>query len=387
MGRPLKTVLTRWEFIRSVLVAYLVWPVYKFLIWRRNTKSVGNKQLRILVIPQINRIGDLVCATPVLKAIKDRYPESFLAVLVSSGKGGWEIIKNNPRIDQIFFYEDDQLIKKLRQGNFLWSLALTNYAIPSVLMFLSLIPNRIKTIVNPRSYSEIITDRLNNYQYHYSHHTYLPGHYLKLLEPLGIINPSETKEVFPTEVGERKAADFWMMNKLAPKDLLVGISVTAGNKIKEWGTQNFASLADELIDKYGAKIIFFGSPYDLPSLQETIGRMKFSQQSLLTTDFNVAELPSLMRRLRLFIAADTGPIYVANALGVPVVDIVGPCDPREQPPQDKKSVLVLPPSDIKPSSFVMKKPGELFEHQRATRSITVGMVLLAVERLLKKIDL
>lgn len=330
-------------------------------------------------MPQSNRIGDLICATPVFRAIKTRYPDSYLAVLVSKRSCG--VIKNNPRINEIILYEDRDLLKKIRRLNFHWSFILTNNPMHSVIAYLGLIPNRVKTTAQTKSKSELFTDFLNNYTLTYENHTYLPEHYLKLLEFINIKDAEEVKEVFLQSGADEKAEKFLLDNKLSREDFLVGCSVTAGNKIKEWGTANFAALSDILIEHYNARIIFFGAEKDKEKILETIKKMRKGEKTAIATDFLLEEVPSLIKMLKVFISVDTGLLYIANALGVYVIDIIGPCDPREQPPQNEKSVLVTPPEHIKPSSFVMKRAGTRDEHIRATNSIKVEDVLKGFSKL------
>ena len=162
--------------------------------------------LKVLVIPHLTRIGDLVCATPVFRAIKEKYPDSHLAVLAAGRLEG--LLKNNPRVDEIIIYRHYDLwgtIKKIRQGRFDWSFVLSGTAVGVIISFLALIPNRTKITRRPRPFSEFFTDWLSNYKLRYEHHTYLPRYYLRLLEFIGIKNPEEIKEVFVSEEGERKA--------------------------------------------------------------------------------------------------------------------------------------------------------------------------------------
>ena len=362
-----------------VLGAIISAPFIYFFISRRKLFRPKDKPLKILVIPHLTRIGDLVCATPVFHTIKERYPDAYLAVLVA---GRIEpILKNNPKVDEIIIYRHFDLwgtIKKIRVEKFDWSFSLSGTAVSSAIAFWGLIPNRAKITRRPRPFSEILTDRFANFKLRYTHHEYLPRYYLKLLEFIGIENPREVKEVFTSEAGEKKALEFLNKNGVGARDSFVGISVTAGNKIKEWGDEKFKELAEKIREKYGCKIIFIASKRD----EERVGKILF-RGAISATDFSLEELPSLIKRLKLFIAVDTGPIYIAHALRVPLIDIIGPVDPLEQPPNDERSVQALPAGDIKPSSFVMKKPGRPEEHRKATASIKVEDVLKSVERLEK----
>ena len=336
--------------------------------------------MKILVIPQTNRIGDIICATPVFRAIKQKYPGSRLVVLVSKTKGSWEIIKNNPRVDEIIFYEDAGLIKKIRNERFDWSFNLTNYPVPSPIAFLGLIPNRVKTVIQGRSLSEILTDRLNTDEARFNHHTDVPRHYLSLIGRIGINNAPLLKEVFMSDEANKKAENFFNDHNLNQSDLVIGISVTAGNKVKEWPLKNFAIVANGIIERYRAKVVFAGSKRDLSAINEVLDLVKNRSQCFVADLFSVEELPSLMKGFNLFISADTGPIHIAEALGVPLVDIMGPVDPREIAPRCSSCVVVLPPAEIPPSVFIFKKPGSVFEQRRAIEAITVQDVLLGIKR-------
>lgn len=56
---------------------------------------------RILVIRRDN-IGDLVCTTPLIAALRARYPRAFLAALVNSYNAG--VLDGNPDLDEVYTY-------------------------------------------------------------------------------------------------------------------------------------------------------------------------------------------------------------------------------------------------------------------------------------------
>jgi heptosyltransferase III len=66
--------------------------------------------MRILVIRRDN-IGDLVCATPLLAALRQRYPEAHIAALVNSYNAG--VLAGNPHVDAVHVYTK---LKHRRRG-------------------------------------------------------------------------------------------------------------------------------------------------------------------------------------------------------------------------------------------------------------------------------
>src|SRR5262249_17786087 len=95
---------------------------------------------------------------------------------------------------------------------------------------------------------------------------------------------------------------------------------------KLWPPEHVAALARPL-EAEGPPVVFLGSPAAAPLL-EAIGRAAgHSVRSLVGRD-HPALLPALLAELRLLVAPDSGPAHVAAAVGVPVVALFGPTDPR-----------------------------------------------------------
>jgi len=382
----------RWRFVFYAGIGLILSPVLLFVARVRKIKMNKPDGAHILIIPIMTRVGDLVCATPVFRALKNSYPNCKITVLAAKNAAG--IIKNNPRIDNLVVMNNPpfkgisgrgRLFYFLYKQKFDYALALANNPFGNLATLFSAAPIRIKTVVRPRTFTEIITDWWNNYIFEYKHCTFLQNHYLRLLEPLNIPFAPPTKEVFVSESGEEKARAFFDSEKLTGVRLVVGMTVTAGNRVKEWPLEYFAELADRIIRNYGAKIIFIDSVNNAELVGRVINMMGEKKSAVRATNFSLEELPSLIKRLSAFIAVDTGAIYIAHALGVPLIDIIGPVEPNEQPPRDDKSIQVLPPSSHKPTSFVIKRPGSVEARRSAARAISVDDVYAAFETLAKKI--
>src|SRR3989339_1605381 len=69
--------------------------------------------------------------------------------------------------------------------------------------------------------------------------------------------------------------------------------------------------------------------------------------------FSLGQLSAFCQRLNVLIAVDSGPIYIANAVGTAVIDIAGPIDVREQPPQVNNCKIVQPDLPCIPCSYVI----------------------------------
>ncbi len=368
-------------------VALFVFPVIYLRIYLSTTKRKTGDGTRILIIPQLTRIGDIVCSTPVFRAIKEEYPNSYISVLVSVNASA--IIKNNPRIDEIIIIEDYRdnffsLIKKIRESNFDWGISLSGTAMSSLLFFFGLIPNRMKITRRGRPVAEIFTDWVCNKKEKYTTLSYLPAFYLKMLKQLGVGYHDDKKEVFFNIGSQEKIESFFKQNGVSIKDKIVGVSITAGNKIKEWGDSKFEELCLEMKKRYGVKIVFIGSVYDKRRVEDVVKNLGDKDNFINGVGFSIEELPNLMSRFSFFIAVDTGPIHVAHALGIPLIDILGPVNDIELTPKGDGVNIVKSPLNIPPSVFAFEETLDYEIIRRSTDSITVTQVLESFDSLFRK---
>ena len=65
--------------------------------------------MKFLII-RIGAIGDVIMTTPILKALKKKYPDSEITYIV--GKWSMEVLENNPYIDWIHIINEEWFFKK-----------------------------------------------------------------------------------------------------------------------------------------------------------------------------------------------------------------------------------------------------------------------------------
>ncbi|MFA5998220.1 MAG: glycosyltransferase family 9 protein [Candidatus Paceibacterota bacterium] len=372
-----------------ILFSFVLFPFILLLIWVRKSRNrrVNLEKMRILILPQLTRIGDVVCSTPVFRALKEAYPDGHLAVLSSLNACG--ILKNNPRIDEIIVIEDWQdnflgLLRKIRDDRFDWGISLSGSALSSVLFFYGLIPNRLKITRSARPFAEIYSDWMCTLREEYGALSYLPIFYLKMLRHLGIHSSDDRKEVFcRLESGERVEA-FFRSKRVAPEDTIVGVSLSAGNKIKEWGDDKFEALCREIRKDYGMKIVIIGSLYEKQRIDALLGKLGDPTAFISAVGFSIEELPDLMKRFSYFIAVDTGPVHIAHALDIPIIDILGPVNDIELTPRGNAAIIVKSPSDIPPTIFAFQEALDRELTKKSMDSITVAKVLDAFDCLVKQ---
>lgn len=344
---------------------------------------------RRIVVMQMAKLGDMICTTPVFRAIKKQFPGSFLAVVGNSTNK--DVLDGNTDIDEYVVFEGITRVRRALSERKFDTAVITG---PDLVSASVAYLGGVSCIVVPRvagGYSPfeslpyrflrfitgmtVVDHRIGQYA---------PREYLRMLEPLGIFSDDTTKKLVYSRKDEEDARIFLDSNLIKKGGIIIGISPSAGNKIKNWGGKKFADLATRLWKEYSANIIITGGARDREEVREMLSFTPPDVPLINTSEkFSINGFKALISKMNLFISVDTGPIYIAEAFGVPTIDIVGPMDEREQPPVGPKNLVVVPPGPRIPQLHIMNaRIYDKKEAKRQTESITVSMVMDACNSLL-----
>lgn len=108
---------------------------------------------------------------------------------------------------------------------------------------------------------------------------------------------------------------------------------------KRWSTEGFAQVADELIERYDARVVLVGGEDDVEPAQEIEAWARHRLVNL-TGALSLRRTAALLEACHLFIGNDSGPMHMAEAVGTPVVAIFGPTNPANFRPLIEKSRVV-----------------------------------------------
>lgn len=264
------------------------------------------KNLRILII-HTAFIGDIVLSTPLVKKIKEVYPDSFLAYVTTSA--GAAILKNNPNINEIIEYDKRgahkgirgiyELGKRLRYENFNMVITPHRYLRSSFLSWLSRSPVRKGYDIAAGKF--FFTEKIH---YDKSKH--------EVEKLLSFINSPETDgkryeiELFPDSSSIEKVNNIWKANGLENKKTVV---IAPGSKwfTKQWPVEYFNEVIDELSKDEDIKIAAVGGKDEIsiPLHTEKIIDLR-GKTSLL-------DLAEILKRADVVLTNDSSPIHIASA--------------------------------------------------------------------------
>lgn len=321
------------------MLTYIFSPLIYLLILLGKKKSIS----KILII-QTAKIGDLICSTPVFRGVKKKYPEAYIAVMANSA--AVELLENNLNIDEVLTIKHTdykglkgklRLSGLIRKGKYDIGICLNPNVPFAIALFWGLVPIRLSVMPDISG----ITFKLASVFF-----THLEKHrrgrmaietYMRMLRALGISGNDISKEVYKSKDADAKAEQIiGRINKP-----LIGIAVSSGNKLKELGTDKIASVINMTLNDIDAYIILIGSGQEIKTADIVLESAEKKERVINAAGkLRLNELPALIEKLSLFVGVDTGITYMADALSIPLIDIAGPSEMKDQRPTGKNAVII-----------------------------------------------
>ena len=348
-------------------------------------QQIDTALVKRVVIIQNAKLGDMVCTTPLFRAVRTHRPD--VRICVVGNVVNKELLAGHPDVDRYIVFNTRDLATTLQEIRAFGA----DYACvctPDADAIKVLMHARVPTIIVPKVVNgycpwQTLTYRILREAVTSVPHrmcTYAPREYLRLLEPLGIHESRTDKALTFTPEAKERARELLAR---ADERMRIGIAPTAGNKIKEWPAERFAAVADNCIKKHNATVFVVGSPNDVDLAVDMQRQMGHAERVVDTTGkLSLDELKAFIAGLDLFVSVDTGPIYVAEAFGVPTVDIVGPMDEQEQPPMGVKHKVVIAERQEPQLHIMNARLYDAVEARRQVEDISVDMVTSAITELL-----
>ena len=124
---------------------------------------------------------------------------------------------------------------------------------------------------------------------------------------------------------------------------------------KEWGFENYYSLALKLMERFHAKVIFIGSKNEIAKIKTDMPDIEAKGIFLQPAEFDILTVAALIKRCDLLICNDGGLMHVGVAVNVPVVSIWGPTCPERTGYPYKNNFLVVKNDLCKPCRYDYEK--------------------------------
>ncbi len=295
-------------------------------------ERASDREIRRLLVVMPTWLGDCVMATPLLRALRQLFPEAHIKAMVS--RNVRPILDATPWIDAFVTVrarrkDTVSLARRVAVGRFDTAVLLPNSFRTAAVVAMAGIPRRVGYDRDGRGF--MLTDRLLPRK---GPGGYLPvptlDYYLGLARYLGATDPDTTMQLF-TRPEDRDAADTLLREAgfdPAGDRRLVLLNPGAQKPMKRWPPARFAALADRCAERWGAAVAVTGSPAEASILREVVEAARVPVLNLAEAGMTLRLLKSVVERSSLMVTNDTGPRHIAAAMGTPVVTLFGPTGPE-----------------------------------------------------------
>ncbi|MDD5136731.1 MAG: lipopolysaccharide heptosyltransferase II [Candidatus Omnitrophica bacterium] len=300
---------------------------------------------RILIV-NVNWIGDTLFSTPFIRAVRDAYPDSYIACLLHPRCV--EMLELNPRLDEIIIYDEEgvhkglfgklALIASLRKKRFDTAFLLHGSFTKAFIAFLAGIKERVGYPTKKRQMLltkvvEAPSEELHKVEY-----------FLNIARAYGLAPKSVSYEFFIDDSHKRFIAGLLRESGVSEGDRIVVLCPGGNWDPKRWPKENFAALADTLAKEYGVRIVISGARKDLRLAEEIRGMMK-AKPIIIAGRMTLKELGALFLHAGLVIANDSGPMHLAVAMKARTIALFGPTSPAITGPYGEGRYKVISKND------------------------------------------
>ncbi len=312
----------------------------------QNNQGQNNKDVRLsmsekdpdrIVIFVPNWVGDVVMATPTLRALRKRFADSHIVYF--GRPASLDVLAGTELADEMLVAKPRarsktlgllQLRGVLRKGRFDLAVLLTNSFRTAVLARMACIHRRVGYARDCRGW--LLTEKL--YPLRDVNGKYVPmsaiHYYANLSSLMGAPVESRHMSLAVTPDAERQAEELFESCEIDRRRPVVMLNPGAAfGTSKRWGWERFAAVADMLIEQRDAQIIINSAPSEAFVAQEVVNHMRHAPVlDFIERPNTLMLLKSLMKRSTLLITNDTGARHIGAAMGIGLVTVFGSTDPR-----------------------------------------------------------
>jgi predicted lipopolysaccharide heptosyltransferase III len=330
--------------------------------------------LNILLI-QLKRIGDLILTTPAIAAVREKFPNANLTLVMSAeckalapAIAGVNKILVMPRGIAGF-----GAAAAIAGGKFDYCVDFTRNDRSALLVFLSRAKKRIvsfrikqRSRFRTRFYNEFVPHRMRDM------HTI--DYHLALLAPLGISDASRAVQLQLPKSFLEKADELLEAQNIRKPFIIFHPGSARAEKF--WNAQRWAEVINHAADHHDVDLVLTGGSGSIEQIHIDDVKSKVRHRVIdLSGKTDLLTLAALIAKARLLVTVDSAPMHLASASRTPQIILFGPTNPFHWRPRESPVLILQGESSSPFTEFVPKQP-RLQMNQISTQAVIDAMETL-----------
>lgn len=326
---------------------------YRFIKAILSVEENTNKNLgqlkKILIIRQHNQLGDLLAGVSLFRALKEKYPDSYLTLLTSIEN--YHGALKNKFIDELYVFNKLEMYNPIKLFLFIKFLRQKfDAVIVPVTVSISFTSNLIARLSNsnirigPKSLdgkpneSAFLFDRRVDIDWRKYPDSNVAEHILEIVRPFGI-ETKDFRSVISFDESDLNSVNEYLSQINYNQDSkLIGLHVGAGKPPNRWSLQKYVELISKLNQNYNCIFYLTGTNFDKEELEFVINHSSVKLNQFI--NHTITEIAALISLSDLFISNDTGIMHVAGTTDTPLISLFGPTNPFNWAPIGKNKIFI-----------------------------------------------
>ncbi|MDD5363499.1 MAG: glycosyltransferase family 9 protein [Ignavibacteria bacterium] len=297
----------------------------------------------LIIRPQSIQLGDTICSLPMFKALKKKYPESFITFVGCPTNYDVKLKKLNPYLDEVMIFRKDKLktlldfIKNLRKKKYdivvvpsTIRISWTSYMIA----FLAKGKLKIgfKRIDEEKNKLSFVLDVKEEavWKKDKTHQVY---RFLDSVKSIGCsmaLDEIKNMRIGLTEEEKQFGLKYISENFPDAGKPIFGFHPGAGEKENIWNVINYFELIKRICEKYNSYILITSGYVDGEITAALESRLKEAGiKYTCISNMDTYNLASVLSRLKLYVSADTGVMHLAAYSGADTLTVFRSGKPSE----------------------------------------------------------
>lgn len=297
-------------------------------------------RLKNILLVAITRMGDMLQASPTIMGLREENPDARITVLID--KQFAKICAGIPGIDEVYvidlsmicrclhrekdgivdaFRNVTEMVDDLRAKNFDYCLNMSSSAYTALLIKMLDIKESRGWVSDDEGY-RVISDPWAMLFAAFVYHSNRDFNGINLVD---IFRCAAGVRAHPNRLVYRVAESAavegreFLRQQFSSDGPLICIQAGASQEKRQWPVEKFAALSRMMVDELGARVLYTGSPTEVPLIEAIIQQVNHPQVKSAAGRTSFETLGGLLSEARVLVTGDTGPMHLAVSVGTPVV--------------------------------------------------------------------
>lgn len=265
-----------------------------------------------------DRFGEFLLNIPAFKALKQRFPESEITLAVDPYVK--ELAECIEPVKEVIAWENRRhkfreiisFCSQLRRRRFDICIIFNPSKEFNIISLLAGIPVRVGYA---RKLGFLLTHKIKDEK-----HLGLKHEIEYNLDLAGLVGANTTDKQLSLKADDGIIKNLFEEFGIRGSDSLVAVHPWTSDPVKQWPQQYFVQLIKRLTTEFNGKVIIIGAT-DQTAIEKEFASDVEGALVNLTNRTTLKQLAAVLKRCKLLVSGDSGPVHLASCMGIPVVAI------------------------------------------------------------------